>query len=155
MSLGGSHVASGHCIPWRSPFLGTDAPWAALEGFPGGAPANAGDIRDPGSIPGWGRSPGGGHGNPLQYSFLENLMDRGAWQATVHRVAQSRTRLKRLSSHALVLWPVQPGAILSTLHLNPLRQVLVQSQFYRRQFWDSKKSPQLSLQDHRVSSDSK
>ena len=45
-------------------------------------PANAGDRRDSGSIPGWGRSPGGGHGNPLQYSFLENLMDRGAWQAT-------------------------------------------------------------------------
>ena len=50
-------------------------------GFPGGArvknpPANAGDIRDVGSIPGSRRSPGGGHGNPLQYSFLENLMDR-------------------------------------------------------------------------------
>ena len=49
-------------------------------------PANAGDIRDLGSIPGSGRSPGGGHGNPLQYSCLENSMDRGAWQATVHRV---------------------------------------------------------------------
>ena len=51
-------------------------------------PANAGDIVA-GSIPGLGRSPGGGHGNPLQYSYLENLMDRGAWRATVHRVAQS------------------------------------------------------------------
>ena len=49
-------------------------------------PANAGDIRDLGSIPGSGRSPGGGHGNPLQYSCLENSMDRGAWQAMVHRV---------------------------------------------------------------------
>ena len=48
--------------------------------------ANAGDA---GSIPGWGRSPGGGHGNPLRYSWLENLMDRGAGQATVHRVAES------------------------------------------------------------------
>ena len=56
--------------------------------------ANAGDIRDVGSIPGSGRSPGGGHGNLLQYSCLENSMDRGDWQATVHRVAQSWTRLK-------------------------------------------------------------
>ena len=47
-------------------------------------PATAGDIKDLGSIPGWGRSPGKGHGNPLQYSCLENSMDRGAWQATVH-----------------------------------------------------------------------
>ena len=61
-------------------------------------PANAGDIRDGGSVPGSGRSPGGGHGNPLQYSCLENLTDRGAWWAAVYGVAQSRTRLKRLSS---------------------------------------------------------
>ena len=54
-------------------------------------PANAGDVRDTGSIPGLGRSPGGGHGNPPQYSCLENPMDRGAWQATVHRAAQSWT----------------------------------------------------------------
>jgi len=54
-------------------------------------PANAGDIRDLGSVPGWGRSPGGGHGNPLQYSCLENPMDRGAWQATVYRFAKSQT----------------------------------------------------------------
>ena len=54
-------------------------------------PANAGDIRDVGLIPGSGRSPGGGHGNPLQYSCLENPMDRGAWWATVHRVAKSHT----------------------------------------------------------------
>ena len=49
-------------------------------------PANAGDVRDTGSVPGWGRSPGGGHCNPLQYSCLENPMDTEAWQATVHRV---------------------------------------------------------------------
>ena len=54
-------------------------------------PVNAGDIRDTGSVPGSGRSPGGGHGNPLQYSFLENPVDRGAWRAMVHRVAKSRT----------------------------------------------------------------
>ena len=53
-------------------------------------PAKAGDLRDAGSIPGSGRSPGGGHGNPLQYSCLENPMDRGAWQATVHRSQRIR-----------------------------------------------------------------
>ena len=54
-------------------------------------PANAGDIRDAGSIPGSGRSPGERNGNPLQYSCLENPMDRGAWQATVHSVTESDT----------------------------------------------------------------
>ena len=54
-------------------------------------PASAGDVRDAGSIPGLGRSPGGGHGNPLQYSGLENPMDRGAWRSTVHRVTKSQT----------------------------------------------------------------
>ena len=53
-------------------------------------PANAGDIREAVSIPGLGRSPGGGCGNPLQYSCLENPMDRGAWRAAVHWVAESR-----------------------------------------------------------------
>ena len=52
-------------------------------------PANAGDIRDVGLIPGFLRSPGGGYGNPLQYSCLDSPMDRGAWQATVHWVAES------------------------------------------------------------------
>ena len=56
--------------------------------------ANAGDTRDSGSIPGSGRSPGGRHLNPIQYSCLENSMDRGAWWATVHRVAKIRTSLK-------------------------------------------------------------
>ena len=56
--------------------------------------ANTGDLTDVDSIPGLGRFPGGGHGNPLQYSWLENPMDRGACWATVHRVAKSRTRLK-------------------------------------------------------------
>ena len=62
-------------------------------------PANAGDIRVTGSIPGLERSPGGEHGNSLRYSCLENPMDRRAWRATVHRVAQSQTRLKRLSTY--------------------------------------------------------
>ena len=64
-------------------------------------PTTTGDIRDASSIPGLGRSPGGGNGNPLQYSYLENPVDRGAWQATVHGVAKSRTRLSDLArSHA-------------------------------------------------------
>ena len=62
-------------------------------------PVNAGDIRDSSLIPGLGRFPGGGHGNPPQYSCLENPMDRGAWRATVHRVAKSQTQLKQLSMH--------------------------------------------------------
>ena len=64
--------------------------------LPGGSvvknpPANAGDARDAGSISGSGRSPGGGHGNPLKYSCLENPMDRGAWWDTVHGTAKSYT----------------------------------------------------------------
>ena len=51
-------------------------------------PADAGDVRDTGSIPGLGRFPGGGNGNPLQYPCLENPMDRGAWRATVHGIAK-------------------------------------------------------------------
>ena len=58
-------------------------------------PANAADPDDTGSIPGLGTSPGGGNGNPVQYSCLENSMDRGAWHATVHGVAKSWTRLSR------------------------------------------------------------
>ena len=72
-------------------------------------PANAGDVRDAGSIypwvfPGWERSSGGGHGNLLQCSCLENPMDRGAWRAMAHRVAKSQIQLKRLSKaqHNLV-----------------------------------------------------
>ena len=60
---------------------------------------NAGDIRDAGSIPGSGRFPGGRHGNPLQYSCLENPMDRAVWQPAVHRVAQRGMQLNGLSTH--------------------------------------------------------
>ena len=63
------------------------------------SPASARDRKDSSSVPGSGRSPGGGHGYPLQYSCLESPMDREAWQAT-HRVAKSQTRLKHLSRHA-------------------------------------------------------
>ena len=67
-------------------------------GFPGGSvvqnvPANAGNTRDTGSIPGLGRSPGGGNGNPLLYSCLENPMDKGAWRATVHGITKIGTQL--------------------------------------------------------------
>ena len=62
-------------------------------------PANAGHIRDMDLIPRLGRSPREGHGNLLQYSFLSNPMDRGAWQPTVHRVPESQTRLKQLGTH--------------------------------------------------------
>ena len=64
---------------------------------------NAGNIRDTGSSPGSGRLPGGGHGNPFQYSGLENPTDRGAWWAAVYRVAKSRTRLKQLSTHTDII----------------------------------------------------
>ena len=62
-------------------------------------PSNSGDVRDVGLILALGRSPGGGHDNPLQHSCLGNLMDRGAWWATVHRLAKSWTWPKRLSTH--------------------------------------------------------
>ena len=73
--------------------------------FPGGTsdkePAcQSGDLRDECLVPRSGRSPGGGHSNPLQYSCLENPIDRGAWGTAVHRVAKSRIPLKRLSVHA-------------------------------------------------------
>ena len=80
----------------RLPNTHTRASQVALVKNP---PANAVDIRDAGSIPESGRSPGGEHGNPLWYSCLENPMDRGAWGATVHRVAKSGTWMKRLSTH--------------------------------------------------------
>ena len=67
-------------------------------------PAYAGDIRYVWSIPGLRRSPGGGNGNPLRYFSLENPMDKGAWRATVHRGAKSRTQLKQLSTHTLLLF---------------------------------------------------
>ena len=71
---------------------------------------NAGDVRDKDWIPGSGRSPGGGHGNPLQYSCLENSMDRRTRQATVHRAAKSQTRLdKEMATHSSVLALRFPG----------------------------------------------
>ena len=71
-----------------------------FKGFPGGSEGKAStyNVRDLDSIPGSGRSPGEGNGNPLQYSCLENPMDGGAWCATVHGVAKSRTQLSNFTS---------------------------------------------------------
>ena len=82
-------------------------------GFPGGTdgiknlPASAGEAGDVSPVPGSGRSPGGGHGNPLQSSHLENPMDRGAWQATVHRVAELDMTEATLHAHMHVLTKLQ------------------------------------------------
>ena len=62
-------------------------------------PSAKAGAKDAGLIPGLGRSPGGGHGNPLQYSCLENPKDIAAWQATDHRVAKSRTQVKQFGTH--------------------------------------------------------
>ena len=87
-------------------------------------PVNAGDVRDVGLIPGLRRSPGGGHGNPLQYSCLENPMGRGAWWATVHRVPQSnmtkaaqhtaQTKKGNLVNHILLFF-IKVMAVVSRL----------------------------------------
>ena len=83
-------------------FHGTTNRWASQAALVvKNLPADAGDRRDVGSIPGSGRSPGGRHGNPLPYSRLDNLMDRGAWWAVVHWVPRSQTQLKWLSMQAL------------------------------------------------------
>ena len=80
---------------------------------------SAGYIKDPSLIPGSGRSPGGGHGNPLQYSCLGNPMDRGAWWATVHSVAKSQTRLKDFAPrrHKTTL-VIQPSILPLSLSLS-------------------------------------
>ena len=85
------------CVCWNTPigYILIWTFWVAL--VVKNPPAHEGD-RDAGSIPGSGRSPGGGHGNLLQYSCLENPKDRGAWQTRVHRVAKSWTQLRQLST---------------------------------------------------------
>ena len=96
---------AGSCM-WDFGTLGRDTGWryksgSYQQGFPSGSDGkestcNAGD---PGSIPGSGRSPGGGSGNPLQYSCLENSMDRGAWWAIVHEVADTTEQLTHTHTH--------------------------------------------------------
>ena len=85
-----------------------------VKDFPGGTvvknlPANAGDIRDTGSISGSGRSPGGGNGNPFQYFCLKNPIDRGAWRATVHGVTKCQT------------WPSTHAGIRNNINTNKAR----------------------------------
>ena len=89
-----------------------------IRGFSGGSvvknlPANAGDIRDTGSIPGLGRSPAGGHGNLLQYSYLENLMDRVAWQGVVLR--SLRVGHKWLSMHTCTIYKTGKADIIKLI----------------------------------------
>ena len=69
-------------------------------------PTNAGDLGDTGLIPGSGRSPGGGHGNPLHYSCLENPTDRGAWRATVHGASKSWTQLSDKTAFTAIIYKV-------------------------------------------------
>ena len=85
-------MAFGILVPQPGTELASFALWASQVALVAKSPhVRAEYLRDAGSIPGLGRSPGEGNGNPLQYSCLENPMDKGAWQATVHRVTKSRT----------------------------------------------------------------
>ena len=120
-------------------------------------PASAGDLRDMGSIPGLGRSPGGGRGNPLQYSCLENPMDRGVWWATVHRVTKNQTRLKRQHTHTLrmprnkfILVQFLPSAcVLSCFRgvgffvtlWTVAHQALLSMEFSRQEYWSGLPCP--------------
>ena len=93
------HLLKTHCIPGT---LLSIKKLTLNVTKPGGASGKESgeDVRDSGSIPGLGSSPGGGRGNPFQYSCLESPMDREAWQAAVHAVAKHQTWLNRLSTHA-------------------------------------------------------
>ena len=91
--LGATRIAQTRTAPWASQMK------LVLKN----PPASAGDLRDTGSIPGLGRFPGGGNGNPLQYSCLKNSMDRETWWVTVHRVTKSRTRLRQFNTHEQLL----------------------------------------------------
>ena len=86
-------------------------------------PANAGDIRDTGLIPGLGRSPGWWHGNPPQYSCLENPMDRGTWRATVHKVAKSWTWPKQLSTRGTVFIFISLLYLCTSLYRSMLKKL--------------------------------
>ena len=88
-------------------------------------PAHAGDTRHAGLIPGWRRSPGGRHSNPLQYSYLNNPKDRGAWQATVHGIAKSQTWLSNF--YWVIISSVKTGKISllwewSKIHMENVQQ---------------------------------
>ena len=97
-------------------------------------PTSAGDTRDAGSILGSRRSPGVGNGNPLQYSYLGNPMEKRAWWATVHSITKSWTRLKKLSAHT------QPFSLCSLLNIYlqypPLIQLKTNALLYGPNCWD-------------------
>ena len=101
-------------------------------------PSNAGDIRDVGSIPGLGRFPGGGNGNPFQYSCLKNPMNRGAWWATVHLVAKSQTWLKWLSTHADSVLKSSDVTLLTKVHM--VKAMVFPVVMYRCKNWTIKKA---------------
>ena len=103
-------------------------------------PANARDVRNAGSVPGLRRSPGEGNGSPLQYSRLENPMDRGAWWATVHRVTKSWTRLKWFSIHTYI--PNSESLKIDAIKLRQRRMWVKKltckgdmKTIFRKQFW--------------------
>ena len=109
-------------------------------------PANTGDAREVGSIPGSGRSPGEGNGNPLQYSCLENPMDRGAWRATVHRVARI-DMTEQLCSYLLPSWIPnnlcsfdKEGAVLDT-HLLTWHQLALLLSHWDNDFTEQEHQP--------------
>ena len=90
-----------------------------VSGFPGSTknlPANAGNLRDTGLIPGLERSPGGGHGNPFHYSCLKNPMGRKAWWVIVHTITKSLIQLKWLSTHTSNCFSTICGKGLSFIH---------------------------------------
>ena len=99
------------------------------------SPANAGNTGDSDSMPGSGRFPGGGHGNAVQCSCLENLMDRDTWRDTVHRVAKSCTRPKLLSTHARVCAESCPTLCHNSTPWTGAQQAPVSMGFSRRERW--------------------
>ena len=105
-----SNMKSNQAIPWSVKIssiysIWKSSRWLSAKEFACSARA-AGDAV---TVPEWGRSPRGGPGNPLQYSCLGNPRDGGAWWATIHRVAKSQTRMKRLSMHTHIVSDRQPG----------------------------------------------
>ena len=110
-----SNLVSIRCFPYSHPLLFMIcSPWLSGEE----SAYNAGVTGATGSIPGPGRAPGGGHGNPLQYSCLENPMDRGAWQATVHGVTKNWIRLRRhgTRTHSIVCCSLVYPCLLFLFH---------------------------------------
>ena len=97
-----------------------------------------------GSIPGSGRSPGEGDGNPCQYSYLENLMDRGAWQATAHRVVKSRTWLKWLSTHLCIRGLRCPFSALGTVHASQHAHLCTDTHTHTHPYWNDATTGTLS-----------